>query len=255
MLTENGYVSKGVHNGIIYATNEFGWDFYYSTKSGKNALSGRGVARMLECDNKTISNAQRKLTKKGENMNAFMEAEMLTGQGVQAVNLIFEDGLNLILQEIITNKRIKEKTRQKALEVQGKFVQAGLRLMAMLEIAPEVVAKEAIRRIDNPEAARQVARESIEHADYIESYHDVHGLGRDRGWQSYDHAMLNTHNNRICGLPQRGGRPNMNRHQRQNLTVAQIFESRSLEKTKLNGSDSREEAQTAGTNALNLLNQ
>lgn len=161
MLTQKSFERKGIHNGIIYATNEDGWDFYYSTKSGKTAMSYRGAARMLGCHHNLISRAVEKRRKSSGTLKSGMKLEMLTDAGLRSVTLIFEDELGLILRDISSNKRIKKETVKKAQEVQNKYVQAGMRLQAMLEIAPEVVAMEAISKIED-EATLQWVQQRTE---------------------------------------------------------------------------------------------
>ena len=133
----------GVYKGVKYLVGKWNGqdaDFYLSTKTQKTAMSLRGIARMLDCDPKTVQNA-------GVKLNIVKEAELLTGQGIQGVNFITEDDIIVLLKSIRDSKRIKKETRDNADRIYDTFAQAGFRLMVMLEVAPEQVASEAIDRV------------------------------------------------------------------------------------------------------------
>jgi hypothetical protein len=53
------------------------------------------------------------------------------------------------------------------------YTQRELKLVSLLQIAPEAVAKEAISRIESSEAAADVADYAIKHKNYLDSPHAV----------------------------------------------------------------------------------
>ena len=212
---------KGIHRGIKYCINSDGWDFYYSTKSGLTGMSIRGVTRMLDCKFQTISNVVQNLEKASVKFRFSEGIEMYTEPGLRSVKLIMEDELPAILEYICTSKRIKKQTRDNALKVQSKFVRAGFRLLALLEVAPEVVAKEAIAKIDDPEAAKEVAEHAVRHHKYIETYHGVHDELKAHGCEGIHHATYNKQVNELIGVPM-GKRPKMTQRQKDEMLLVQV---------------------------------
>lgn len=139
----------GIHNGIQYLIRESdGVDFYYSTKTGKTAMSMKGIARMLECDYTGIR-------KQSKYLGIEKQAELLTSRGIRKVYFVVEDDIAELLEAVV-NSRMKKETKKKAAEVSKKYIQAGFRLQVLLNVAPQQIAKEAIDRVDNEQELRHI---------------------------------------------------------------------------------------------------
>jgi hypothetical protein len=200
---DNNIQILGSHKGINLIAKEDGSEFYYSTKTGKCAIGIRGIARLLGCSPRLIHNVVNRLTS-GAVVDELM-AEVYTQSGIQGVRLILETDLPKILTELSTGKAKKE-TREAAIKLQETFAHAGFRLMVLLEVAPELVAKEAINLIKSPEKAREVAACAEIQAEYLESYRSLGEAGKACGFEGQHYAQVNGHNNKLVGIPN-GDRP------------------------------------------------
>ena len=218
MLNQNTTI-KGIHNGVQLVAKEDGTEMYHSTKTGKCAMNFRGVARMLDCDPKTISNQAVKL-------GLGKELEMYTTNGIQPVKLIMEDELNDLL-EAIRDSKCKKETKQRAKEVQGKCVQAGFRLQVLLEVAPEVVAKEAIDNIKDPDKALKIAEDAYNHGKYLQSHIAINHTTKRNGLKP---GKVVGENNLAVNLPYKGGRNKADTRTKITLTGMQLDQAGILDK-------------------------
>ncbi len=134
-------------NGIV---------LYWIEELGIAGIHIRGIARILECDPKTISKQI-----DGVNFLQHLEAEIVTPGGVQGVNLISETDLAKLLRHI-TRSKAKPETRDRALDSLEKLAAAGFKLLVMLELAPQKLAEEVRQlppvrdAIDYTEASKYV---------------------------------------------------------------------------------------------------
>lgn len=220
---ENTTIILGTHNNVSLIRKENGNEMYYSKATGKTAISIRGFARLTGCNPQTISNQAVKL-------GLGKDLEMFTQQGVQGVKLLMEDELGLLF-EAIAKSKIKKETKDKAAQVSAKFVQAGFRLMVLMEVAPEIVAKEAINNITDPAKAREVKLSAEVQEEYLESFHNLQDAGKACGFQAVHHAMLNGHNNKLVGV-ENGARNKASEIEKKMLKVLQTVEEIKLENNR-----------------------
>lgn len=240
----------GTHKGISLVRKEDGSEFYYSTKSCKTAISIRGLARLVGCDAKTVHNAIKSLETRCE-VNWLKTAEMYTPQGVQGVKLILEEGLPEVLEEL-TQGRKTAKTKEAAANILKKLAHAGFRLMVLMEVAPEVVAKEAIANIDDPIKARDVAVSAAQQTKYLESFWGLQDAIQKTG---ASHPIVNGHNNKLTGV-EKGKRNQADSIQKRMLTILQTAEELMLEQNQATfetGDRATEAAVTAGTKTAHFI--
>ena len=180
--------------GIQYLVRESdGVDFYYNPKTKSTAMSLRGIARMLRCQHNTISKLAGKL-------NLKKEAELLTRKGLKWVSLVTEDNIADLL-EAIAKSRMKKETRNRATEILKKYARAGFKLQVMLEVAPEEVAKEAIRRIDDESKIKEVQQTAQIQQFYIENHHGVNNQLMVHDCEAKHYAGYHSQVNRHLKVP------------------------------------------------------
>jgi hypothetical protein len=200
----------GVHNSIKYFVREEDQvDLYYSSKTKLAAMSLRGITRMLGCNIKTV-------VKVADTLKLGKKAELLTRQGIQPVTFLLETEIAQLLRGII-DSRAKKETKNKAEEIRDKYVQAGLRLQVLLEVAPEVVAQEAISKIDNVETLEKVEQQVKLQTKYVKSYHGVHEQLKEHNCEGIHHASYNKKVNDEIDVPT-GNRQKMTDKQRLEMT-------------------------------------
>jgi hypothetical protein len=203
----------GVHNGIKYFVRQNdGVDFYYSSKTKLTAMSLRGIARMLGCDVRTVINA-------GEKLQLGKEAELLTKQGIQSVKFILETEIPQLLKGIIES-RAKKETKNRAEEIRDKYVQAGFRLQVLLEVAPEVVAQEAIAKIEDVEILNTLKKQVKIQTEYAKSYHGVLNQLKEHKCNGIHYATYNKKVNEEVNVPT-GNRQKMTDKQRLEMILMQ----------------------------------
>ncbi len=210
-------IVKGTHRGINLMVKEDGTEMYYSTKTGKCAMGIKGIARYLGCDVKTISNQAVKFgLGKGH--------EMYTEQGLRMVNLIMENELNELFTAILKS-RCKQSTKDRVLEIQGKYVQAGFRLQVLLEVAPEQVAKEAINHIKDESKLEEVRDHAELHGQYLRSEYALNYEGEKNELKT---GLIKGRNNKACDLPWKGGRSQMNSYTKSKMATMQLMQAKGL---------------------------
>ncbi|MGV2830589.1 hypothetical protein [Myxosarcina sp. GI1(2024)] len=183
----NKSVILGSHNGIHLIRKEDGAEFYYSTHTDKTALTYNSLSRFLGCSASTVSRLCNKLSSSGA--ISIKKAEMYTEYGLKTVALIVEDDLPKILSSLATG-RANKKTKQTAIALQEKLAQAGFRLMVLMEVAPELVAKEAISNIESPETAESVTDHAIQHEKYLKRFWGLQKWIQETG---ASHGAINGH--------------------------------------------------------------
>lgn len=236
----------GTHNGINLIRKEDGSEFYYSTKTKKTAISLSGFARLVGCNQMSISNLASKL-------ELGKEHQMYTPKGIQAVKLLMEDDLPKIFEAIASSK-MKKETKQNAASVSAKFIQAGFRLMVMLEVAPEEVAKEAINHITDTSKAREVKIHAEVQEKYLESFHGLQDAIQKTGAH---HGVINGHNNKLVGI-ENGARVKADSIQKRALQMIQTAEELKLEANResyANGWHATNSAKKAGTKTAELIGE
>jgi hypothetical protein len=207
----------GQYKGIKLVVNEDGHEFYYSTKTGKTAIGVKGLARLLSCNTQSISNL-------GVKLGVTKQHEMYTQQGIQGVNLIMEDDIARVF-EYIAKSRMKKETKDRAAQVAAKFLQAGFRLMVMMEVAPEQVAKEAISRIDSPEQAEAIAADAMIQAQLMRSHI---AINYEADKNELKAGKIVGENNLAVGLAYSGERHKANDQQKSVLTSTQLGQAGAL---------------------------
>ncbi len=155
----------GTHKGINLVRKEDGNEFYYSTRTKKTAISIRGFARLVDASPTTINRI-------AVTLDLGKEHQMYTPQGIQGVTLLMEEDLPKVF-EAIAGSKMKKETKANAAKTSAKFIQAGFRLMVMLEVAPEEVAKEAINHITDSVKAKEVKIHAEVQEKYLESFHGL----------------------------------------------------------------------------------
>lgn len=232
---------------ILHHTVKDEVDIYYDVESNLTGTSINGLARLVGCNKQTIKNAAVKL-------NATQDHKTHTGQGIQAVKLIPETLIPDVLNAIATGKRTSDQNKQKANRALSKLAQAGFRLMVLLEVAPDVVAKTAIAKIDNPEKAKQVSEYAEQHSKYLETYHGLFGVMKDHGANKPAHyAVVNKFNNSLIGI-EKGKRCEMTSFQKDSLTFIQSAEKMKLDKSSVsNGWQAVKEVKATGEKASLFL--
>ncbi|HEY9700827.1 MAG TPA: hypothetical protein V6C58_00170, partial [Allocoleopsis sp.] len=197
----------------------------FDAKSGLTGTSINGLARLVGCNPNTINTVTIKL-------NITKNAEALTTQGLRTVNLIEESDIPAILEAIATGKRTSQKNKDSARKIQAKFVQAGFRLMVLLEVAPEQIAAHAIDKITDPQKAKELAEYAEQHAKYLDSYFGLTNQLKAHGAVSIHYATVNKFNNDLIGI-EKEQRGKMSRGQKQRLTLVQLAEEMKLERTEV----------------------
>jgi len=241
MKTKNNLV-LGSHKGIELIQNERGEQFYYSTHTKKTAIGVKGFARLVGCDPKSIQNLMVKL-------GVVKSFEMYTTQGLRMVNLLIEDDIAKVF-EAIAKSRMKKTTKQRASEVSSRFIQAGFRLMALMEVAPEVVAIEAINKTTTTLQTDKIDKATQTQSNYLKSFHSLGDALKEHNCR---YGVIHGFNNQLVGV-ENGKRPQMSEEQRQEMTVAQIFEQRALSRQKFsNRYEAENQAKEAGTQSYKLL--
>lgn len=250
MLTQNNDNSKlavkvlGIHNGIQLIQKVDKTEWYYSTKTGKCAMGIKGIARMIGCHPQTVEN-------QGVKLGLGKDLEMYTVSGLQGVKLIMEDELNDLF-EGIKNSKCKQTTKDSVTKIQGKYVQAGFRLQVLLEVAPHLVAKEAISRISDPTKAKEVAVAASTQVEYLESFHRLGDAIKSTG-ASY--GAIHGHNNKLVKIPN-GKRPLATDNQKVLLSMVQSIEKLKLEANQnkyRSGSEATNSAKKAGSELVSAI--
>ena len=234
----------GVHNGIQLIQRSDNTEWYHSTKTNKCAIGIKGIARMIGCDPKTVSNQVMKL-------GLGKDLEMYTVSGLQGVKLIFEDELNDLLEGIKKSK-CKQATKDSVTKIQGKYVQAGFRLQVLLEVAPEVIAKEAIARITDPTKAKEVLATASTQVEYLESFYSLGDAIKATG-ASY--GAIHGHNNKLVEI-ENGSRGQASNYQKVLLSMVQAIETKKLETNQVNyrnGFEATNSAKKAGTELVSAI--
>jgi hypothetical protein len=91
-----------------------------------------GLARLLDCNPQTVQNLLESLKD-----NQVLDAEVQTAGGIQGVKFILENAVIDVLESAAMSSRIKPETRQNAMNLYRRFALAGLKLVVMMQIAPE----------------------------------------------------------------------------------------------------------------------
>jgi hypothetical protein len=89
----------------------------------------RGLARLLDCDPKTVQNLLED--------NQVLDAVLQTATGEKTVKFILEKAVIAVLKAAALSSKIKPETKQNALDLFERFALAGLKLMVMMKVAPE----------------------------------------------------------------------------------------------------------------------
>lgn len=145
-----------------------GVDLIYLEDLDKAGINVKGLARMLDCDTKTIS----RLTE-GVTLEDVITLEMPTPGGLQGVTFIFESGVIQILKAIRRSSRIKQETRDNADELYDRFALAGFKLRVMLEVAPEALKAKVDRHVEELEVLKlrqdvlRLEKEILDKRDWI----------------------------------------------------------------------------------------
>jgi hypothetical protein len=92
----------------------------------------RGLARLLDCDPKTVQNLF-----EGLGDNQVLEATLQTATGEKTVKFVPEKAVIAVLKSAALSTKIKPETKQNALDLFERFALAGFKLIAMMKIAPE----------------------------------------------------------------------------------------------------------------------
>jgi hypothetical protein len=92
----------------------------------------RGLARLLDCNPKTVQSLLESL---GDNQ--ILEAALQTTTGEKTVTFILERAVIAVLKSAALSTKIKPETRQNALDLFERFALAGFKLIAMMKVAPE----------------------------------------------------------------------------------------------------------------------
>lgn len=108
-----------------------------------------GLARLLNCDPKTVANATETL-----NFNDTIETEIHTPQGIRTVKFILESGVIQVLKAIRHSSRIKKETKNNAEDLYDRFAVAGFKLYTMLKVAPEALKAKVDLHIEELEILR-----------------------------------------------------------------------------------------------------
>lgn len=112
MLAQNGFERKGIHNGIIYATNEHNWDFYYSTKSSLK-MSIRSLSRAIQCSSCTIRQVIRTLERKNT-LWCDYNVEVITASGkITKATLIHERSIRSICYHLLRSPKVPIKNKSR----------------------------------------------------------------------------------------------------------------------------------------------
>jgi hypothetical protein len=235
----------GSHNGFDLIRKDTGEEIYWNKETGKTAIGIRGLARLLDCDPKTIA-------RKVVTQNLGLELEMYTTSGLKVVTLVEENDLNKLFSAILDSK-VKQETKENVKVVQDKLVQAGFRLGALLQIAPEAVAKEAISRIESSEAAADVADYAVKHKNYLDSFHGLNAAGKACNFKSCHYGQVHGFNNQITGV-KNGARDKATRYQKAQLTVIQTMQALKLEENKDNYKNAYHAVNSARNMAMHSAN-
>jgi len=92
---------------------------YWSEDLQREGLSQRGLARLLECNPKTVSAVW-----DGVTQSSVFEAEVITEGGLQAIKLICGESLTSLLAQIAVSK-VAQETKNRAYDLHSKLVQMG----------------------------------------------------------------------------------------------------------------------------------
>lgn len=216
----------GTHNGIHLIEKEDGTQMYYSTKSNTCAMNVKGLAKMLNCHPQTALN-------KLVNLGLGKKAEMYTQYGVKLVNLVHETEIPKLLNGLLES-RCKQSTKDRVREVQSSYVQAGFRLQVLLEVAPEVVAMEAINHITDEETLEAVKDHSELHGQYLRSEFALNYEAEENHLKA---GLIKGKNNVALNLPWKGGRSKMSSKQKSAMATTQLYQADGLNKTRKSGRD------------------
>jgi hypothetical protein len=118
-----------------------GIDLYWIEESGIAGIHVRGIAKLLECNPKTVASAI-----EANQQIAPLEAEVLTKQGLRTVTLVTEADLAKILR-CIAKSKAKIETRDRADDVLDRLIAAGFKLAVMLELAPAKLVEMATENL------------------------------------------------------------------------------------------------------------
>jgi len=123
-----------------------GVELIYLKERDAAGIHVRGLARMLDCDPKTVQRAV-----EGVTIEDKVEAEIETGGGIQGVTFILESGVIKVLKEIRRSTRTKKETRDTAEDLYDRFAVAGFKLYAMLKVAPDELKAKVDKHIEDLE--------------------------------------------------------------------------------------------------------
>ena len=149
-------------------TNLPGVELIYLSDRDVAGIHYRGLARMLDCDVKTVSRAAETVT-----LEDVVELEIETPQGLRTVTFLLESGVIQVLKTIRRSSRIKQETRDNAEDLYDRFAMAGFKLYTMLTVAPEALKEKVDQHIEEMEILKmrrevlQLEKDLIDKRDWI----------------------------------------------------------------------------------------
>jgi hypothetical protein len=156
------------HNIVPTQTNLPGVELIYLNDRDVAGIHYRGLARLLDCDVKTVSNAAETV-----NLEDIIELEIQTTQGLRTVKFLLESGVIQVLKKIRRSNRIKKETCENAEDLYDRFATAGFKLYAMLKVAPEALKEKVDQYVEDLEILKmrrevlQLEKDLIDKRDWI----------------------------------------------------------------------------------------
>lgn len=134
-------------NGIV---------LYWVEELGIAGLHRKGLARLLDCNSKTVDTFL-----KDDTLQGLVTAEIVTENGLRTVTLIPETHLSAVLRKIARSK-CKEETRDRAMDALEQLAAAGFKLMVMMELAPAELAARAVSHLDSQNENIRLQNENLQ---------------------------------------------------------------------------------------------
>ncbi len=205
-------------------------ELYYDHTEKKLYAGIKGIARWVGCHQQTIDNTSSKL-KLGKTL------ECLTSQGIRMVKLISSREVVSILGDLSQGNRTAKATKQSASDKLTKLAEIGFELTGLLAIAPDEVAKTAIRQIKSKDKLESVKETTNVQERYLDTYHALHDEIRDHDGTKQTHLAVNKYNTETLKKKPLGYRTNWEEKEKNVMIVIQQTQTARIKKHNPTGHD------------------
>lgn len=204
---------------VTYTTNENGTVMYYLNDLQTTAVDAYSLSIMFGCSTLIIQDYLAVL-----GIGEIIDIE--TTQGNKSILVVLEKDISELINALLESDQVDKET---ILAMQSNYVQAGFGLQILLNVAPGVVAKEAINwmhRIGESSTVREYAeaRENyLRSEDALKEEIRMNNLCAD---------TVNGHNNKAVSLSWSDKRESMTLIQKSTMTTIHLHQAKALNKAR-----------------------